>query len=1104
MPWLAPAPVLPDWVYHARGQEPPGDDVGTREALDVEDETDGDDGDGAGDGAGGRSSGRAAHPGAAPTFGPEDVALIDELLLSDLVDDRIAAMRVLVYYCIQPSSYMRAIEALHTYLPKLPKITEMLGSDLAVLDVVMHALVHNAPLHAYVIVLVCTLIQTVPNCAECLVQLRLVEDVLVPEMDDFDPTNQVHQLVLVVFAAVAGLNETARRLGDDMEVVMAALYTALSASHDQGRLPATALQCLAKLSASADGAQLVAGFLPSMLNRLRPVFTSTVSEMIDQLLKVVVSAARIDRAAVAANLGRQVFDLLLPLLDVSANPQGLRGQAFVRWTLALLIELSPLPDEVFDPEATDVAHEVLGAIASVLNERRVTAGLPRRPLRLTPRSSSGRAGPSSDAPPPLEESGSVNATDAAATFADRLGHCSLLLEALARVLDPDEPFSTPEAREAALEFVASGTASGRLFAQAALESSLLPAVIALLRRGEAAERSPRAAPHAVLALLPGLLAPLAGAPGARAVAAVESAGVVPAVIDLLRATHRTVASPQDLLPLNKSRSGLILSHGYLVLDVLSRWKCLADAMTAADLPALLLAVGNLNVPAGLKLLGRLCLGNDNESHPLLAAHVIGPTARSLAANLTEPSSSDDAVASANSLAVAQLLALAFFPRLRRIICTSAETGDMRRALVRASWAFGHSSLLAVNVQTLLCTVCLGMAEAIRDGHDVADDPLLAERAASGLSHDTTAGLLTWLIGVGAPSVRVAHADQVHGAVAAVTRALRFGNIGGSIRLALMAVVEPAVVVALAARAESPRRSRPDTVVPLTASMCVFADGLTAVNPGMMTLQTCRGSRAVTSGRWYYEVELLTGDESAEASVHIGWISTSATLGIDEGIGQDVNELSFGFGTWGARMLGGARPGAYGRQARVGDIVGVVLDLDERWAGFSLNGEYLGEAFERLPLLRRPYAPAVSLRMGEGVRFNFGDSAAGFAYPPPIPAAALGSRLQPGLQPRTDAIRAVDTMPQASELADAYYLEATLVSDVADGTERSAGDAHAGLSWTTEDVRVTWTWDDSLVVEAGSVTSQARFGYRRKHGRPRRQRRDRPGLWRCRRGRGGER
>lgn len=87
---------------------------------------------------------------------------------------------------------------------------------------------------------------------------------------------------------------------------------------------------------------------------------------------------------------------------------------------------------------------------------------------------------------------------------------------------------------------------------------------------------------------------------------------------------------------------------------------------------------------------------------------------------------------------------------------------------------------------------------------------------------------------------------------------------------------------------------------------------------------------VTAGKWYYEFEVLTS-----GFMKVGWMDVAAMPDTQLGI----DDKSFGFDGYLTKKwhLGAEH---YGREWKIGDIVGVFLDLNDRTISFSLNGELL--------------------------------------------------------------------------------------------------------------------------------------------------------------------
>ncbi|VDP80904.1 unnamed protein product [Echinostoma caproni] len=134
-------------------------------------------------------------------------------------------------------------------------------------------------------------------------------------------------------------------------------------------------------------------------------------------------------------------------------------------------------------------------------------------------------------------------------------------------------------------------------------------------------------------------------------------------------------------------------------------------------------------------------------------------------------------------------------------------------------------------------------------------------------------------------------------------------------------------------------------------------------------RTYRGqaTRAVTRGKWYYEVEILTS-----GFVRVGWARKSAPP--DAIIGSTSG--SYAFAAHQARKW--HRVGTtYGSVCRPGDVIGCMLDLVDNTITFSLNGELMMDplgletAFKHIKV-DEGYVPSYTLGSGQQVKVNFGN------------------------------------------------------------------------------------------------------------------------------------
>ncbi|KAF8291312.1 putative ubiquitin-protein ligase [Trypanosoma cruzi] len=165
-------------------------------------------------------------------------------------------------------------------------------------------------------------------------------------------------------------------------------------------------------------------------------------------------------------------------------------------------------------------------------------------------------------------------------------------------------------------------------------------------------------------------------------------------------------------------------------------------------------------------------------------------------------------------------------------------------------------------------------------------------------------------------------------------------------------------------------------VSLLSSVGVQINLLLVRNTGTR-FATVRANCRVSGGKWYYEVTLRS-----QGLIQIGWASS------DEPQKGGVGDTSTSWSIDLFRRLkwhdGKSEPLTASRRWVVGDIIGCALDLVERKMLFLCNGRPLCDntlndsTFAGLPTTLT-YEPAVSLRAGNEVLFNFGSSS--FKYKP---------------------------------------------------------------------------------------------------------------------------
>ncbi|RNF17898.1 putative ubiquitin-protein ligase [Trypanosoma conorhini] len=141
--------------------------------------------------------------------------------------------------------------------------------------------------------------------------------------------------------------------------------------------------------------------------------------------------------------------------------------------------------------------------------------------------------------------------------------------------------------------------------------------------------------------------------------------------------------------------------------------------------------------------------------------------------------------------------------------------------------------------------------------------------------------------------------------------------------------------------------------------------------------TVRANCRVSGGKWYYEVTLRS-----QGLIQIGWASSDDPQ--TGGVGDTPNSWSIDLFRRLKWHNGKCETLTASRRWVVGDVIGCALDIVERKMIFLCNGRPLCDAtlndctFAGLPTTLS-YEPAVSLRAGNEVLFNFGSSS--FKYKP---------------------------------------------------------------------------------------------------------------------------
>jgi hypothetical protein len=126
-----------------------------------------------------------------------------------------------------------------------------------------------------------------------------------------------------------------------------------------------------------------------------------------------------------------------------------------------------------------------------------------------------------------------------------------------------------------------------------------------------------------------------------------------------------------------------------------------------------------------------------------------------------------------------------------------------------------------------------------------------------------------------------------------------------------------------------------------------------------------------TGRWFYECILMT-----DGLMQIGWADKSFRC--DPSCGHGVGDHPHSWAFDGCRMKKwNVSCENYGQRWKVGDVVGVLVDMDLLEMNFFLNGKNLGTAFSGFP--GDSLYPALSINVRQCLRVNYGQYR--FVYPP---------------------------------------------------------------------------------------------------------------------------
>ncbi|GAB9466254.1 hypothetical protein Gpo141_00003632 [Globisporangium polare] len=192
------------------------------------------------------------------------------------------------------------------------------------------------------------------------------------------------------------------------------------------------------------------------------------------------------------------------------------------------------------------------------------------------------------------------------------------------------------------------------------------------------------------------------------------------------------------------------------------------------------------------------------------------------------------------------------------------------------------------------------------------------------------------------------------------------------------------------------------------------------NFGTATVFGCR----VTTGKWYYEVRLIT-----DGVIQIGWADGTFASSSESGDGVGDHARSWAYD--GSRQLKwtNGQEQEFGSSWEKNDVIGCLLDLDDGKISFSKNGEAFDVAFDGIKCLetanrkQKGFFPAISVEKTEILLVNIG--AQPFLYQ------------EEGSQPIIDAI-IVDESQEKKKTVSSEGESPVSVSEPAVAATREAG------------------------------------------------------------------
>ena len=268
-----------------------------------------------------------------------------------------------------------------------------------------------------------------------------------------------------------------------------------------------------------------------------------------------------------------------------------------------------------------------------------------------------------------------------------------------------------------------------------------------------------------------------------------------------------------------------------------------------------------------------------------------------------------------------------------------------------------------------------------------------------------------------------------------------------------------------------------------------------------------GTIGVSSGKWYWEVQLTSSDSETNAAIGIATSVLSPDAGTPESAG------AYFYASYNGNKWLNSAGSSYGASYGTGDVIGVALDLDNDTLTFYKNGSTQGDATTSLPSgTYFPYVGDNANNSAQTVVANWGQRSFSYSAPSgfkalcttnlPAPTIADGSDyfqtkiftgngsstvLTTGFSPDMiwlksrdsafshylgDIVRGSNKLVRPSSAAEEITTTSGISSFNNDGVTLGSGSE----TNANNDSMVAWIWDagsSTVSDEAGSIISQVR-------------------------------